>query len=575
MSEATDPVPSAPDSLTEMQAKARARKLRVALVLLVGVPVLLGGGGYLLHAQNVAKANREIKESWQQATGCLLGTPLEPGQGKASVRFRRIQLEAVRLEQQPEQKVWPERCADPVAHVNTVLRKHGRTDGTEGALATEADKLAVVLRKAGQLSDVSAPVDAFVEAGSKAKLDTKEVGSVAQPPPAPREAFDVDSLPKTALVSPLQYTIDNVSTQPMPGPELHLLVYDVRIDKSALLCTFTAAGPEAACRKLGGEMAGKPALVLEGTTDPGALPLVLVGQRGSEGIFRADTGERIGLPELSSGYVAKNGYLAIVTDIDYDTGAFTLAQQKAPGAKLERAIVKPQQMTPEAKQLHRVNIFWNKLVVQSVYDDAYKEAPRLQFAELPNTKPEAAFTDIGIVDWVNASYFACRSGDALAMKIGEDSGYLVFFNEGRWSKPLAVNSFFGGTPECDGAEMVLGTGALQRCTSSGCKNAEGANRKLNPFQVGQSDTAYLNGKELFIAVTDGGMRFRHGPSDQQLLFDDHIKDGSVQSTSTLLGWRLYGRGRFAVAVLSTPAGLYAAYFDATGKPWPAKITFAG
>ncbi len=575
MSLATDPVPSSPDSLTELGAGNRAKKRRVAAIVLVVIPVALGAGGYLLYKQNEAREEREIHDAWRQATGCLAGVALEAGQ-KPSLRFHRIQLEAARVEKDPSQPNWPERCADPVAAVNTVLRSHARIDGAFGELAAEADKLAPLLRKAGQLSDLSAPVDAFYLAAGKAGLDAKEVAAPAQPPPEPKDAFDVDSLPKTALISPLQYTTESLSTTFLVGPDLHLMIYDTHIDPKPIVCTFTAAGPEVACRRVAGEAAGKPGLALEGTADPGALPLLVVGQHGSEGVYRVDSGERIGVSEVTAAYVAKDGYLAVVGRVDSESGAFKLVQQAAPGAKLERATIEPKDVDADAKQIHRLNVLWNKLVVQIIPEDTDKP-PRLQFLELPARKnPLAQFKDLGAANWVNAPLFGCRSGDALVVRLGADQGYLDFFADARWSKLLPVDGFGGGEMTCDGAEAVMGSAREQRCNSAGCKNVDPPAAKIEPFQASSAERVDLNGKPLVVAATDGGVRYHAGAGGEyQLLYDDHVKDGAVVAESTRVGSKLYGRGRFAVLMLSTPAGLFALYVDAGGKAWPAKITWAG
>jgi hypothetical protein len=569
--EATDPL--APDSLTELGSDNRAKKRRVAAIILVGVPLLLGGGGYALLKMQEARHNQAIRDAWRRAAGCLLDVPLEAGQ-KASVRVRRMQLQAVLVEKDPHQPNWPERCADPVANVNTVLRAGARNAGPEGELSEQAEKLALLLRKAGQLSDLSAPVDAFFEAGRRAGFDGKDLAPPPQPPPQPKEAFDVDLLPKTALVSPLSYAVDSLSTPGLIGPELHLLTYDMRLDKKPILCTFGPAGPEATCRKLGGEIAGKPGLALEGTADPGALPLVIAGQHGAEGVFRADTGERLPLPELAASYVAKDGYVAAIGRVDPETGSFKLVEQR-PGEKLEKHRIEPKQLDPEASQIHRLNLLWNKLVIQTYYEDNAK-APRLQYLELPAKDPSGPFKDIGELNWLNAAVQACRSGDTLSVRFGGDGGYLTFFHDARWTKPLPVQRFDGAAMSCDGPEAVMDwVGGQQRCTSGGCKRVDGAASKFDPFNIKRWQSGDINGKQLLLAQTDdGGMRYRMGPGEHGLLFDDRIKDAAVQAESTLIGSKLYARGRFAVLMMSTPAGMFALWFDANGKPWPAKIVWA-
>jgi hypothetical protein len=135
---------------------------------------------------------------------------------------------------------------------------------------------------------------------------------------------------------------------------------------------------------------------------------------------------------------------------------------------------------------------------------------------------------------------------------------------------------------CTDGEAVFSSsyGAQQRCTPAGCRDIDGAASTYEPFKVKQSFWADLNGKVLNVASTErrGGLRYRYSDGKNlgdvgadKILFDDLIKDGKVQTDSTLLGLLLGGRGRYAVALMTTPKGVYALRFDADGKPTPATI----
>jgi hypothetical protein len=105
--------------------------------------------------------------------------------------------------------------------------------------------------------------------------------------------------------------------------------------------------------------------------------------------------------------------------------------------------------------------------------------------------------------------------------------------------------------------------------------------RYTPFKQKQGAVADVGGRILAVALTEerGGLRFRHAAGKRladkgqdRVLFDDLVRDGVVGKDSVILGMHLLGRGRFAVLLLSTPAGLYAVRFDAKGQPSPAKIT---
>lgn len=58
-----------------------------------------------------------------------------------------------------------------------------------------------------------------------------------------------------------------------------------------------------------------------------------------------------------------------------------------------------------------------------------------------------------------------------------------------------------------------------------------------------------------------------------VLLDDLVAGGKVGAESSLLGFRLFAREKFAVLLLSTVAGLHALRIDPDGsvKPWSAGI----
>jgi hypothetical protein len=581
MTEAFDPVPPAPDSLTELASATKGGRRRIKLVLFVLVPlVLIGAGGAWWQLAEQA-ARRELEQAWRSVGGCLLGSPLGPKE-RPSLRVRRLQLEAVATERNPDAASWPGRCADSVAALFETLRRSHASTGREGELATLSESFAVQLRKAGQMADLSARVDALFETAGRLGLGTTDLSVPADPPPALRETLDLDTLPPTALLSPLGYALDSLATEPFVGPELHLLLHDARLDPKPTLCTFTARGPEAVCRKIGGALAGKEALTLAGTPDPGALSLVFAGKDGEDGIFRADSGALVAAMRARSAYVAKDGYVAIASELrDRATGEFELVEQRRPGGPLERAVIGIEGLAPAATQIHRYQVLWNKLVILS-YDDASGKPPRLQYRELPTTGTFGRFVDVDALNWLNASIEGCRSEETLTLRVGGHEGYLAFFSAGRWSTPLRATDL-GGTMSCDGAEGIFTNGGSQlRCTAAGCKPTEGRAPKFEPFKIKDGELCDLGGKVLAVGTTedDGGVRFRHSEprllderGKDALLFDDHVRAGTYQLQSTLLGMHLYTRGRFAVLAMSTPAGVYALYFDAHGKPWPARISW--
>lgn len=583
MTEAVDPPPPAdslPDSLSELEADARAKRRRIKLVLFVALPLVAAGIGILAYVMSQRAAERDIREAWNQASACLVGAPLAKDE-RASLRMRAIQLGGLQAELElPEKMRWPGRCADDVAQLQVKLREHGRDKDGEQGLAHRAEQLALQLRKTRVMSDVSAPADGLFEAAAAMGLSAEPV-SLSRPTAEPAPSLNLDTLPDAARIAKEQYTLDRVTTTPMVGTELHILVYDQRIDKSPLLCTFTESGKDR-CRKLGGDLVGKDGLQLGGTAAPGAVPLVFAGRDGEAGIFRAETATKITTMATSAAYVNAEGYVALASrPVDPADGRFELVQQQSPGAELQKTTIEPGQFKPKASQIHRKQILWDKLLVQVLDADDVEASPRLQFLELPAADPSGPFQDIAPLNWVNAAIFGCRTPETTIVRVGLRQGFITFYGEEGWSSPVVAESFPPAF-SCDKGEAIFTNafGSQQRCTSAGCRAVRGVAPRYAPFDQRDGALCDVAGRILAVGLTEkrGGLRYRHAAGENladkgqdRLLFDDLIRGRAVQSDSVVLGMRLLGRGRFAVLLLSTPAGLYALRFDAQGKPTAASI----
>lgn len=577
--DASDPVPpsaSSLDSIRELELDAKRKKKKALLVLIGAIPVV-GAAGAAAWYFGQQGADAEIAAAYNQASGCLVGAPLADGE-KASLRMRAIQLAAVHAERD-QQTRWPIRCADDVAALFEALRRHGRNKDGDQGLAALAEPLAVELRKASVMTDLSTRVDGFFTAARAMGLTASPI-SLSLPTPEPAKGFDLDSLPAGARITPLQYTLDSVLATPMIDVEIHVLVYDKKVDPKPILCSFGPNGDDR-CRELGGELVGKSGLELGATVEYGASPLVLAGRDGDGGVYRSDGAfEKITDMEVQSAYVAKDGYVALAGHAqDDDEGRFELVEQPGPGAPLRHIDLSPGSVDGKARQIHRKELLWGKLMAQVLFDGDDAK-PRLLYADLPVSGHRPKFIDIAEVDWVRARIFGCRTPETMVVGVGATRGFLTFLESDKWSAPVALESLspaFG----CQAGEAVFTSwGDQLRCTPAGCKDVPGDDPSFSPFKVRESYWADLNGKILAVASTEqrGGLRYRWADGKNlaadggdALLFDDHVKGGAVVADSTLLGLLLAGRGRYAVVLLTTPNGVYALRFDENGQPKPANI----
>ncbi|MCA9621634.1 MAG: hypothetical protein KC731_21575 [Myxococcales bacterium] len=580
MSKATDPFgQEAPDSLTELAQDAQKKKRRAILVV-VGVAVAaLGIGGAAWYFGEQA-AKEQIATAWNETSACLVGAPLGDGE-KASLRMRAIQLVAVHAERDRKaDSRWPNRCADQVAQLHEALRKHGRDADGETGLAARSESFAVTLRKAEVMTDLSKDVDGVFEAAKGMGL-AAQPATLQIPTPEPTKAFTLDSLPESARISPHQFTLDSVSATPMVGREIHIMVYDKKIDQTPIQCTFSPDGKDR-CKALGGELVGKSGLRLGGTADDGASPLVFAGNEGDGGIYRSDGAfEKVIDMRAQSAWVSKDGYVALASYAqDRKDGRFDLVTQAAPTAPTRTVSIEPDAFGKGAYQVHRKQLLWGKLMVQTIFDKTEK-TPRLFYADLPPREEAPSFSLIGDVNWINARIFGCRTAQTTVVGVGVTEGFLLFLEGDAWSSPVKIDNI-GGAFGCHAGEAVFTNpfGGQERCTPAGCKFVEGLAPEWKPFTDKDQYWSDLSGKVLAVATTDrrGAVRYRWSEGKNlgtegtdMVLFDDLVKDGAVQEESTVLGMMLGGRGDFAVVLLTTPKGVYALRFGADGKPQPATI----
>jgi hypothetical protein len=562
-----------PESLGEEElARDAARKKRRLFMVLAVIPLLIGGLVYLYSVMSARAAKAAIDAAWTTAGSCLLGGPLAAGDS-AALRARKIQL-AELLRSRPENEpAWPASCADDVAALQVAMKEHGFGDEP---LAQKAEAFALEIRAADKAKDLSGSLADFVAAATARGLATDALPKAdPQGTPALVDALDLDSLPVEARISEQQYQLDKIQTQEWLGSELHLMLHDPQLAKEPIVCTMTGAGPAARCRKLGGEVATKSSLAFAGTTETGAVPLILTGNKGEDGIYRGDGGERVGAMRVASAHVGKDGYVAVASpEIAFESGEFDFAQQRKPGAELEKVRIEPKAL--EVPAILKGVVLFGLLMIQT-YDKEGNEKPRLQWRALPADAPASKFNDAHELNWINAPYAACQSPSGqVAFRVGSNDGYLTFFQDGKWSTPTYIESFFGENIVCVGDEVrVRGHAGVQRCTKSGCQELTPPSPDFSKVALKEGLRALLADKVIAIATTGdrSGIRYGFANGSAQILFDDRVEGGKVSAESSVSDLRLFSMADFAVLLLGTPKGVFAIYFDKNGTPKPLAISW--
>lgn len=556
----------APDS-ADLEALQRdgARRRKKLLAVAAIIPIALGGAAYAFHVQTQAQAKAAIESAWSEAAGCLFGGPL--GEGRASLRARQMQLRVLSSPETEGKDPWPQTCADPVAGLHQALRQHASADEP---LAKQAEELAVWLRKVDKAADLSAPFDALADAARARGLPFDAAAAPTEgAPPEPVTGLTVDNLPERARLAEQQYPVAQIKTTEWRGAELHVMLHDTQLAPDPLVCTFGAEIPKARCRRVRGELSGKSALTLEGTAEAGATPVILAGNRGEDGIFRAD-GSKVGATRIATAHVGADGLVAMVAQgIDRETGAFDLLQQR-PGGALETIRVTPK--TAGVPSILRPFVMFGLLVVQSYDPDRAGDA-RLAYARLPLGDPPPKLDDGGALDWVNAPFYACQSKQMIGVRAGSRRGYLAFFDGEGWGTPVYVDRMQSPGLMCLGDDALIDGLPPLRCNRAGCEPIDVEVADFGKTDYGLRANALLGAKQLSVVVADkrGGVRYAFGGARPQILLDDLVRDGAVEPTSAVLNLRAFELGANALVLLETPRGVFAIYFDAKGVPIPAEI----
>lgn len=602
-SSASEPEQPAPESIDLLTADRKKRKARVITALVVGT-VVLGGGGFGLLRYQEAQQKKAISTSWTALSTCLTGGDLDDGE-RASQRFRSIQLSAMMMNDaeltlEGSDKTWPISCA-PLGHaLNETLKSAGMAGGKKD-LASVAEALAKSLGEGSSFSaDLSDAVDDLFNQAKEAKIEPTR-GVPAPKSPAPQKPMSATFLSTVEPLSRASFVLKGAFTDAHPAGAMRVLVEEKGVEKAPFLCTFDAATPTVRCKGLPKSIAAGHGLRLLGTADDDSAPLVFAGERGTAGIFRADTGEKVDAMYSYGGYAKADGSSAVLGYNQREPDL--LITRRTASGTVPR--VKIEVDFNLGNLYYSSQLLWNALLLRGVT----KQDERKLFAATLDMHGEP-FKDMGTVGFLPEPGYiegtqdepphiqGCRSKEAMVVRVkGYSSDFMTFLIGGKWTSPITPD-LTSGILSCHGTEAVVtrleaaGEGSSWKttmsqthCTSAGCRGDTAAMEKwlkgryeFGPRE-GHIDAVDLDGKLLVVwaAGERGGVRMRLAKADQidraedKVIYDDMIKDGMVGKLSTLFDLRLFSRDGFAILLMNTVAGVHALRIDPTGKVAPVTV----
>jgi hypothetical protein len=590
------------------EAAFRPKRGRAVIgVAAVGVAIA-AGVGVLAWRSEVESREREAT-AWGNLSRCLVGEPLAAGE-KPSLRARKIQLRAVAepWENRPasDGDPWPARCSAPALALHETLKGTGRLEKDGASLGKAAEAFGKKLKENLKPSvDIVEALDRIFAEAETIKLVGKPAAD-AKAPPAPIEAMTLDALEAATPLVKRSFPLDTVFSERVPAGTLRLIATSKDLPGGPLVCSFPEGAPSGRCdAPPPSVLAISKDLRLLGSAEDDAPTLLFADKRGDGGIFRADSGEKVGAVFSYGGFSRKDGF---VTALGWDDNAdkkkpFLLYRQTKGGAPKEDRF----KLEGVTWALNDAALLWDHMVWERW--DGKKGERRLFAKKLDESgDPAADPTDVGkLWDYERISDYGkaedtirgCKTKEALVVLVhGYARDSVAFRLADRWVEPLQLAGR-GGALTCRGTEAtetridpLRGEASWpeqirqDRCTPAGCQQktvgvAE-LMKKLGELRPGDQrniGAVDLDGKLLvvWIAGSHGGVRMKLAPIDQiaaapdTVLIDDMTRGGQVGHARQLNDIRLFARAGYAVLLVGTPAGVFARSIDPNGKVSPIPV----
>lgn len=554
-------------------------------VLLIGAAVTAAVAGVVAFGvlrYLSAQAATRVVASYGGLSQCLLGEPLKEGE-KASVRYRAIQLAALTnadVTRASGKPAWPERCAIYGRGLHESLSQTDLADAGGKALIGSALALAEALeKKDSHFADLSAPLD-------KAFDDARAAGIALAPPPdvpappAPKTAFNVDTVGPTARIAEEQLELSGLVVERHKSGTIRLLAGADARKAQPSLCTFRRKA--SSCRPLAKPIADAApgGLTLASTADEEA-PTLVFADGGAGGILRSDNGAAFATLKSLGGHVALDGLTTLLA-IDGDR----LELLRSDGDKIAKSAASPGFRLKLHRPAFDAQLLWGHVLFVT-HDEG---ALSLAAAPIDSKRGLGEVSEVGPLAKVPAKALeavdkpridGCHSGETIVARVtvGEAS-YLSFRLGDRWSKPIKASPV-GGTLSChhkeaaithvasQGGTAVTSTLTQHTCTPTACQTQTAVVADILSGEAGLAPTAEvsavgLGNRVLFVwqAGQRGGLRMRLAAPNElaqapdTVLFDGHIDKGAVVAQSTVLTHRVLAAEEFALVLVNTTRGVF-------------------
>ncbi|MFO0551563.1 MAG: hypothetical protein U0271_24460 [Polyangiaceae bacterium] len=595
---------------------SKKRGLLIGLAAIVTAGLAFGAFGYFQHRAAV----RSAELAFGDLNMCLFGQAEVPST-EVAARFHTHQVAMLSRTVKERSEgasggAWPERCGVYALRLADASDGAGydADDGT--SLLAKSTELAKLLKEKGLDGDLGAALEQTWKAAEAARV--RPVKSVLAGPPEHGRALTVDDVPESALI-----VKDFVGLKQLQIPEQQNEVPAFFIDQKDVGGPFSCfvERERVLCQHVEPSLSklSQPLTVI-GTADPGAAPIVYVGNRADTTMYRSDTGVELGRGVPLAAYSRSDG-ASFIAYYDNGAGEIVLASHvkgdKEPklvklsdelrtffGGDKDKDKDKEKDKAKEDDKLPRLE----PLDLTLAHGFAYM---RLSGVDMPSTlfvaklkgdghldTPQKIAEDVGWNDYDSANVAriqTCRGTEGRRAVIirSSDGDRVSFFLDGKWTPALRSGVGLRGNLVCHGNGLVaVNHGLVSTCSSAACdqqvvKESVRGSGDTGPRdsysdtvlfgKAGDAPSAYFTvwaakGQRAGIRAKRGLIP-ELGDTPDSVLFDDLLLNGKLTDLSTVSEFELVGGGDHALLIMQTKKGLAAIRVSPEGQATPENVVW--